>query len=84
MELFSYVIVEDSGFAPNPFGGFLSLACCKQRIRTFASVGDYIIGTGSSRTVGNTKLVYAGEISEVVSMEVLSGAEAALCTRFLT
>lgn len=69
MDLFSYVIVEDSGFAPNPFGGFLTLACCKQRIRTVASVGDYIIGTGSSRTVGTTKLVYAGEISEVVTME---------------
>jgi hypothetical protein len=26
MEILSYVIMHDSGFAPNPFGGILSLA----------------------------------------------------------
>ena len=69
MDLFSYVIAIDSGFAPNPFGGFLTLACCKPRIRRVAKRGDYIMGTGSRRTVGNTKLVYAAEVSDVVTLE---------------
>jgi len=69
MNLFSYVMTFDTGFAPNPFGGFLTLACCKPRIRRVARKGDYIIGTGSKRTIGTTKLIYAAEISDVVSME---------------
>ena len=36
MEIFSYVITHDSGFAPNPFGGFLTLATCKPKIRKSA------------------------------------------------
>lgn len=31
--LYSYVIRQDSGFAPNPYYGVLTLACCKPRIR---------------------------------------------------
>jgi len=69
MNLFSYVMTDDKGFAPNPFGGFLTLACCKPRIRRVARTGDYIIGTGSKRTIGTTQLICAAEISDVVSME---------------
>jgi hypothetical protein len=58
----------DSGFAPNPFGSFLTLATCKPQIRKHPRKGDYIIGTGSSATVGNHKLVYAGEIADVFSL----------------
>jgi len=31
--LFSYVVVADTGFAPNPFFGLCTLACCKPRLR---------------------------------------------------
>lgn len=31
--LFSYIVETDSGFAPNPFFGLCTLACCKPRIR---------------------------------------------------
>ena len=31
--LFSYVVATDSGFAPNPFFGLCTLACCKPAIR---------------------------------------------------
>lgn len=57
-------MVSDSGFAPNPFDGFCTLACCKPIIRRTASVGDWVIGTGSKLTVGNYKLVYAMEVTE--------------------
>ncbi|MGP8024398.1 MAG: hypothetical protein ACLQG5_04285 [Methanobacterium sp.] len=64
MKIYSYVVVNDSGFAPNPFNDFCSLACCKPVIRRNASVGDWIVGTGSKDTVGNNKLIYAMKITE--------------------
>ena len=70
MAIFSFVIVHDTGFAPNPFGGFLTLATCKPQIRKSAQLGDWIVGTGSARTVGAGKLVYAARISKVVPIEV--------------
>lgn len=48
MRLFSYVVRFDSGFAPNPFYGYCTLATCKPPIRRTALVGDWIIGTGSA------------------------------------
>jgi 8-oxo-dGTP pyrophosphatase MutT (NUDIX family) len=73
--IFSYVITHDSGFAPNPFGGFLTLATCKPGIRRSAKIGDWILGTGSTRAVGKNRLVYAARVSEIRSIEEY-GAEA--------
>lgn len=61
--LYSYVVRSDSGFAPNPYGEYCTLACCKPQIRRHASVGDWIVGSGSKRTVGNEKMVYAMKIT---------------------
>lgn len=41
----SYIVRTDSGFAPNPFGGVCTLACCKPRLRLSANIGDWVIGT---------------------------------------
>ena len=49
MKLFSYVVARDYGFAPNPFFSTCTLATCKPKIRRTASVGDWIIGTGSKK-----------------------------------
>lgn len=62
MKLYSYVVRDDTGFAPNPFWGYCTLACCKPVIRRCAKAendGDWIIGTGSVLNVGNDKLIYA-------------------------
>ena len=64
MRLYSYVVVSDTGFAPNPFDNFCTLATCKPRIRKNAKIGDIIIGTGSKSNVGNDKLIYAMKITE--------------------
>ncbi|WP_051678624.1 hypothetical protein [Thiomicrospira pelophila] len=69
MNIFSYVLKNDSGFAPNPFCGFLTLATCKPVVRRVARPGDILVGTGSVKSVGAGRLVYAGVISEVVSLE---------------
>ena len=39
--LYSYVVATDSGFAPNPFFGLCTLACCKPAIRK--SVGARLL-----------------------------------------
>lgn len=58
--VFSYVVASDSGFAPNPFHGWLTLACCKPRIRAHARVGDLVVGLSAR----GERVVYAFEVSE--------------------
>ena len=69
MRLYSYKVVYDIGFAPNPFHGTCTLATCKPRIRSGASVGDWIAGVGSraQRTAG--RLVYAMEVGERLTFD---------------
>jgi Nucleotide modification associated domain 2 len=67
--VFSYVVTHDHGFAPNPYGGYLTLATCKPVVRRSARVGDWIVGTGSVAGVGSSRLVYAAQVSEVVPIE---------------
>ena len=66
--LFSYIALHDSGFAPNPFYGYCTLANCKPVIRRVANVGDWVIGTGSAdkRVLRGGYLVYAMKITEVL------------------
>lgn len=64
MNLFSYVIARDYGFAPNPFFGVCTLATCKPRIRSVAAVGDWVIGTGSKTRGRQGDLVYVMQVSE--------------------
>lgn len=47
MNLFSYIVARDYGFAPNPFPPYCTLATCKPGIRNSAQKGDWIIGLGS-------------------------------------
>ncbi len=62
MKLFSYIVVYDSGFSPNPFWKYCTLACCKPSIRRTAEKGDWIVGL-SKKSFGN-KLIYAMEVTE--------------------
>jgi hypothetical protein len=69
MKLYSYVVRYDSGFAPNPFYGYCTLATCKPDIRRSADIGDWIVGCGSNdreiRRGGY--LVYAMRVIEAMS-----------------
>jgi hypothetical protein len=53
MKIYSYILRIDDGAAPNPFGGICTLTICKPKIRKKASIGDWVIGTGSK----NAKLI---------------------------
>lgn len=65
----SYIVTYDSGFAPNPFAGFCTLATCKPEIRRLAEIGDWIIGTGSNRkgVERGGYLVYAMRVEECLT-----------------
>ena len=68
MKIMSYIITHDYGFAPNPYGGFLTLATCKPRIRNSAKIGDILVGIGSSTGAYKNRLIYAAQVSDVVNM----------------
>jgi hypothetical protein len=67
----SYVVRYDSGFAPNPFYGFCTLATCKPDIRRSAKIDDWVVGTGSNnRTVKRGGfLVYAMCVTESLTFQ---------------
>jgi hypothetical protein len=67
--IYSYVIVRDYGFAPNPFGDYCTLATCKPKIRDHASVGDWVIGTGSTQIGEKNNLVFAMLINEILTFD---------------
>lgn len=69
MTLFSYVIEHDLGFAPNPFHGVCTLACCKPQIRKIAKVGDYILGTGAVDPKLAGHLCYWMRVDEVIGFD---------------
>ncbi|MHC2754862.1 hypothetical protein ACVIWV_010377 [Bradyrhizobium diazoefficiens] len=69
MTLFSYVIEHDLGFAPNPFHGVCTLACCKPQIRKSAKKGDYILGTGAADPKLTGHLTYWMRVDEVMSFD---------------
>jgi hypothetical protein len=63
MKLFSYVVMHDTGFAPNPFFGYCTLACCKPEIRRTATKGDWIVGL-TPKANGN-RIVYYMRVDDV-------------------
>lgn len=74
MALHSYVVRYDSGFAPNPFYGYCTLATCKPKIRAAAQIGDWIVGSGSKSADATQagRLVYAMRVEEALSWEQYS------------
>lgn len=71
MSLYSYIVRYDSGFAPNPFYGYCTLATCKPKIRRYAKIGDWLLGTGSGdKKIGRAGfVVYAMRVTEALSFD---------------
>lgn len=69
MDYFFYILKHDSGFAPNPFYGFCTLATCKPKIRKTAKKGDWIIGLGSENMNCRGHLIYAMKVTEKISYD---------------
>lgn len=68
-EIFRYIVHHDMGFAPNPFYGICTLACCKPDIRKAAVEGDYVIGFGSKNGGNRGRLVYWMVVDEIVQFD---------------
>lgn len=69
MTVFSYVIEHDLGFAPNPFHGVCTLACCKPQIRKKAELGDYVLGTGATRPKLRGHLTFWMRVDEITNFD---------------
>ena len=69
MKLYRYTVTFDSGFAPNPYGGYCTLATCKPQVRKHANVGDWVAGFGSARRGRSGQLVYAMRVAETMTFE---------------
>jgi hypothetical protein len=67
MRVYVYKLVHDTGFAPNPFHGWCTLACCKPKIRSTASPGDWVVGV-TPRSDGE-RLAYFMRVEEVLTFE---------------
>jgi putative DNA base modification enzyme with NMAD domain len=67
VNLYSYVVARDYGFAPNPFFGVCTLATCKPRIRHAAQIGDWVVGTGSKRHRREKHTVYAMRVTDAMT-----------------
>lgn len=75
--LYSYIVRFDSGFAPNPFWGTLTLACCKPKVRK--SVGTYlsehpeanvwVMGLSSRHGDKGNDIIHIMKVSEALSFD---------------
>lgn len=63
-KIYRYVHAHDTGMAPNPRHGQLTLATCKPGIRAVASVGDWVVGCFPSPL--NKLVSWAGRVSETI------------------
>lgn len=72
MRLFTYKMTHDTGFAPNPFGNFLTIATCKPAMRRSKRVGDWIAGFTSKELsghqVGDERLVFLMQVDEKIAL----------------
>jgi hypothetical protein len=67
MKLYSYIVAHDTGFSPNPFFGYCTLACCKPIIRRMANTGDWIVGL--SPKADQNRIVYLMHVDEVIEFD---------------
>lgn len=74
--IMGYKLTHDSGFAPNPFHGALTLATCRPPIRRCRQPGDWIAGFASRQLVTKARkkgvvipfmgLLYLAQVTKVM------------------
>lgn len=69
----TYRLDHDLGFAPNPYFGWCTLACCMPQIRKHASPGDVIVGVAGSGANGlgriHPQLIYWMLVDEALTFD---------------
>ncbi len=82
-KILSYRMTHDSGFAPNPFGGVLTLATCTpNHMRARLESGDWIVGIeanvlrdkrkSSLYPIKNNFIVYVAKVDKILSLNEYS------------
>ena len=73
MKLYSYIVVSDNGYAPNPTDGVCTLAYCKPEVRWFADPGDHVVGLAGAkyrkRVATYRPIIYVMRVTDVCSFE---------------
>jgi len=67
--VYLYAVSYDLGFAPNPFGGICSLACCKPAIRSGAKEGDWIVGLTGTKLRPALRCIFAMQVTRSVTFD---------------
>lgn len=67
--IYVYAVSYDLGFAPNPFGGLCSLACCKPQIRARARLGDWIIGLTGTKIPPSLRCVFCMIVTDETTFD---------------
>lgn len=78
-KLYVYIMTDDKGVAPNPYGGKLTLTLCKSIIRKSAEAGDIIVGIigkglssainkKAEKSIENLSLCYIARIDKKLSI----------------
>jgi hypothetical protein len=81
MKAYLYAVSYDLGFAPNPFGGLCSLACCKPKIREHAQPGDWIVGFTGSKLPPALRCIFAMVVTGEMTFDQYWAAPALLSRR---
>ena len=67
--LHSYKMSRDFGFAPNPFWGICTLACCKPRVRRSAQVNDWVVAAGVPKNNMQNCVVFGMRVTETMTFD---------------
>lgn len=77
--LYSYLMTHDSGFAPNPFFGTLTLATCMTDIRRTKAVGQWVAGFAGNAlvrkcdalgvSIPHQGLIYLMRIDQILTLD---------------
>lgn len=67
MKIYSYIVTHDTGFAPNPFWGYCTIACCKPSIRRSATKGDWIVGLAPKKH--GHRVVFFMRVDEILTFD---------------
>ena len=68
-DVYVYAVSYDLGFAPNPFGGLCSLACCKPNIRQRAELGDWVIGLTATKLKPAMRCVFGMVVTDDMTFD---------------
>lgn len=68
-DVYVYAVSYDLGFAPNPFGGLCSLACCKPNIRSRAQRGDWVVGLTGTKLAPAMRCVFGMVVTDAMTFD---------------